>query len=202
VHEQRSCAAPSTLHQFCTPWQQLTPTTWHAGGQLSRRPIRWLAEEQSRLLNRRLCASAVGPDHLLASGAKDRAGGRLTRAPRAHRQLLPFALPISPRNATYLRVSLTRWFLRSLSFCFFVIFASSTDGGAFSGIDVAEVTLARSSSDSLPPLDWDLDLEYKVLLPVSGGTVRRRLDLEGGGPCRVDDCPLASPNCLSPGVGV
>ena len=113
MHEQRSCSASSTLHQFCTPWQQLTPTTWHAGGQLSRRPIRWLAEEQSRLLNRRLCASAVGPDHLLASGAKDRAGGRLSRAPRAHRQLLPFALPISPRNATYLRVSLTRMRIHS-----------------------------------------------------------------------------------------
>jgi hypothetical protein len=56
---------PSILHAVATA---LTPTTWHAGGQLSRRPIRWLAEEQSRLLNRRLCASAVGPDHLLASG--------------------------------------------------------------------------------------------------------------------------------------
>jgi hypothetical protein len=95
VHEQGSCSAPSTLHQFCTPWQQLTPTTWHAGGQLSRRPIRWLAEEQSRLLNRRLCASAVGPDHLLASGTKDQAVWALATSPK---RLVLIAHSIRPRS--------------------------------------------------------------------------------------------------------
>jgi hypothetical protein len=46
--------------------------SWHAGGQLSRRPIWWLAEEQSRPLVQFLHASAIGlcigPDHLLACG--------------------------------------------------------------------------------------------------------------------------------------
>ena len=81
---------PSRLHQFCTSRQQLPPTTWHAGGQLSRRPLRWLAEEQSRLLNRRLRASAIGPDHLLASGTKDQAVGPLSRARRGTRSTIAF----------------------------------------------------------------------------------------------------------------
>ena len=85
MHERSSRSAPSRLHQFCTSRQQLPPTTWHAGGQLSRRPLRWLAEEQSRLLNRRLRASAIGPDHLLASGTKDQAVGPLSRARRGTR---------------------------------------------------------------------------------------------------------------------
>ena len=83
------------------------PTTCYAGGQLSRRPFRWLAEEQSRLLNRRLCASATGPDHLLASGTKDPGqwdhSAELGAPPR---QLLPFTVPIWPENVTILRVSL------------------------------------------------------------------------------------------------
>ena len=90
MHERSSRSAPSRLHQFCTSRQQLSPTTWHAGGQLSRRPFRWLAEEQSRLLNRRLRASAIGPDHLLASGTKDQAVGPLSRARRGTRSTIAF----------------------------------------------------------------------------------------------------------------
>jgi len=57
-----------------------------ADSQLSRRPIRWFAEEQSRLLARFLQASVIGPDHLLASGTKDQAGGHvraLATSPKA-----------------------------------------------------------------------------------------------------------------------
>ena len=91
VHERSSRSAPSRLHQFCTSRQQLSPTTWHAGGQLSCRPLRWLAEDQSRLLNRPLCASAIGLDHLLASGTKDQAVGPLSRARRGTRSTIAFS---------------------------------------------------------------------------------------------------------------
>jgi len=90
VHERSSRSAPSRLHQFCTSRQQLPPSTCHAGGQLSRRPLRWLAEEQSPLLNRLLRASAIGPDHLLASGTKDQAVGPLSQARSGTRSTIAF----------------------------------------------------------------------------------------------------------------
>ena len=43
-----------------------------------------------RLLNRRLRASAIGPDHLLASGTKDQAVGPLSRARRVTRSTIAF----------------------------------------------------------------------------------------------------------------
>ena len=90
MHERSSRSAPSRLHQFCTSRQQLPPSTCHAGGQLSRRPLRWLAEEQSPLLNRLLRASAIGPDHLLASGTKDQAVGPLSQARSGTRSTIAF----------------------------------------------------------------------------------------------------------------
>ena len=90
MHERNSRSAPSRWHQFCTSRQQLPPSTCHAGGQLSRRPLRWLAEEQSPLLNRLLRASAIGPDHLLASGTKDQAVGPLSQARSGTRSTIAF----------------------------------------------------------------------------------------------------------------
>ena len=97
---------PSTSHQFCTPWLQLTPSTWHAGCRILQRPFRWLAEEQSRLWNRLFRASAIGPDHLLAVGTKDQAVGHFGRPQPRSAQLLLFSVAIRPKIPTMLRVSL------------------------------------------------------------------------------------------------
>ena len=92
---------PSTSHQFCTPWLQLTPSTWHAGCRILQRPFRWLAEEQSRLWNRLLRASAIGPDDLLAVGAKDQAVGRLRPTSRERGSITAFLGRYSARNPDY-----------------------------------------------------------------------------------------------------
>ncbi len=92
---------PSTSHQFCTPWLQLTPSTWHAGCRILQRPFRWLAEEQSRLWNRLLRASAIGPDDLLAVGAKDQAVGRLRATSRERGSITAFLGRYSARNPDY-----------------------------------------------------------------------------------------------------
>ena len=91
----------STSHQFCTQWLQLTPSTWHAGCRIAQRPFRWLAEEQSRLWNRLLRASAIGPDHLLAVGTKDQAVGRLPATSAELGSITAFLGRYSARNPDY-----------------------------------------------------------------------------------------------------
>ena len=92
---------PSTSHQFCTQWLQLTPSTWHAGCRIAQRPFRWLAEEQSRLWNRLLRASAIGPDHLLAVGTKDQAVGRLRATSAELGSITAFLGRYSAQNPDY-----------------------------------------------------------------------------------------------------
>ena len=100
----------STSHQFCTQWLQLTPSTWHAGCRIAQRPFRWLAEEQSRLWNRLLCASAIGPDHLLAVGTKDQAVGRLPATLAELGSITAFLGRYSAQNPDCLNI-ITPWLL-------------------------------------------------------------------------------------------
>jgi hypothetical protein len=101
VQERSSCSVSSASHQFCTLWLQLTPSTWHAGCRIVQRPFRWLAEEQSRLWNRLLRASAIGPGHLLAVGTKDQAVGRLRATSAELGSITAFLRPYSAENTTY-----------------------------------------------------------------------------------------------------
>lgn len=91
----------SASHQFCTLWLQLTPSTWHAGCRIVQRPFRWLAEEQSRLWNRLLRASAIGPGHLLAVGTKDQAVGRLRATSAELGSITAFLRPYSAENTPF-----------------------------------------------------------------------------------------------------
>ena len=101
MQERSSCSVSSASHQFCTLWLQLTPSTWHAGCRIVQRPFRWLAEEQSRLWNRLLRASAIGPGHLLAVGTKDQAVGRLRATSAELGSITAFLRPYSAENTTY-----------------------------------------------------------------------------------------------------
>lgn len=91
----------SASHQFCTLWLQLTPSTWHAGCRIVQRPFRWLAEEQSRLWNRLLRASAIGPGHLLDVGTKDQAVGRLRATSAELGSITAFLRSYSAQNPDY-----------------------------------------------------------------------------------------------------
>ena len=101
MQERSSCSVSSASHQFCTLWLQLTPSTWHAGCRIVQRPFRWLAEEQSRLWNRLLRASAIGPGHLLAVGTKDQAVGRLRATSAELGSITAFLRPYSAQNPAY-----------------------------------------------------------------------------------------------------
>ena len=108
MQERSSCSVSSASHQFCTLWLQLTPSTWHAGCRIVQRPFRWLAEEQSRLWNRLLRASAIGPGHLLDVGTKDQAVGRLRATSAELGSITAFLRPYSAEN-TYPVARSTQW---------------------------------------------------------------------------------------------
>ena len=123
VHGRSSCSAPSTLHQFCTPWQQLTLTTWHAGASShSRRPIRVGLKrravatfESTSSRQRHRPGPSAGLGRVRKTGQE---GDSTAERPRATSSILPFTVTkayISPRNQTRFisaRASVIIFFIR------------------------------------------------------------------------------------------